>query len=98
LNFSDRTGTRDIAPLAPPLAPNGSHAIAAALYRRSNLLRHRPAPGSVNGVGSVSLIALESRKLVDDPQAEMEVRKIDPPFDDVKEKPRAREAGRGQSF
>jgi hypothetical protein len=49
-------------------------------------------------VGSVSLIALESRKLVDDPQAEMEVRKIDPPFDDVKEKPRAREAGRGQSF
>jgi hypothetical protein len=47
---------------------------------------------------SVSLTALESRKLVDDLQAEMEVRKIDPPFDDAKEKPRARGAGRGQSF
>jgi hypothetical protein len=48
---------------------------------------------------SVSLTALESQKRLDDLEAEMEVRKIDPPFDDViKEKPRARGAGRGQSF
>ena len=48
---------------------------------------------------SVSLTAVESRKRLDDLEAEMEVRKIDPPFDDViKEKPRARGAGRGQSF
>ena len=45
---------------------------------------------------SVSLTAVESRKRLDDLEAEME---IDPPFDDViKEKPRARGAGRGQSF
>ena len=35
---------------------------------------------------SVSPTAPESRKLVDDLQAEMEVRKIDPPFDEAKEK------------
>jgi hypothetical protein len=46
----------------------------------------------------VSQTAPESRKLVDDLQAEMEVRKIEPPFDEAKEKPRARGAGRGQSF
>jgi hypothetical protein len=44
---------------------------------------------------SVGPIAPESRKLVDDLQAEMEVRKIDPPFDEAKEKPRARGAGLG---
>ncbi len=47
---------------------------------------------------SVSPTAPESRKLVDDLEAEMEVRKIDPPFDEAKEKPRARGAGLGQSF
>ena len=47
---------------------------------------------------SVSLTAPESRKLADDLQAEMEVRKIAPPFDEAKEKPRARGTGRGQSF
>ena len=47
---------------------------------------------------SVSLTAPEARKLVDDLEAEMEVRKIDPPFDEAKEKPRARGAGLGQSF
>jgi hypothetical protein len=47
---------------------------------------------------SVSPTAPESRKLVDDLEAEMEVRKIDPPFDETKEKPRARGAGLGQSF
>jgi hypothetical protein len=47
---------------------------------------------------SVRPTAPESRKLVDDLEAEMEVRKIDPPFDEAKEKPRARGAGRGQSF
>jgi hypothetical protein len=31
---------------------------------------------------SVSLTAVESRKRLDDLEAEMEVRKIDPPFDD----------------
>jgi hypothetical protein len=47
---------------------------------------------------SVSLTAAEARRLADDLQAEMEVRKIAPPFDEAKEKPRARGAGRGQSF
>jgi hypothetical protein len=47
---------------------------------------------------SVSPTAPESRKLVDDLEAEMEVRKIDPPFDEAKEKPRARGAGLAQSF
>jgi hypothetical protein len=47
---------------------------------------------------SISPTAPESRKLIDDLEAEMEVRKIDPPFDETKEKPRARGAGRGQSF
>ena len=54
---------------------------------------------SVRDRCSVSLTAVESRKRLDDLEEEMEVRKIDPPFDDaIKEKPRARGAGRGQSF
>jgi hypothetical protein len=36
---------------------------------------------------SVSPTAPESRKLVDDLEAEMEVRKIEPPFDEAKKSP-----------
>jgi hypothetical protein len=44
---------------------------------------------------SVGPIAPESRKLVDDLQAEMEVRKIDPPFDAMKQKKSPVHEGRG---